>query len=617
MFQSFENRGGPQHTAERISELRAQLKKQNIDGFILPRSDKHLNEYVPAHDERLLWLTGFSGSAGLAIILANSAAIFIDGRYTLQVQSEVDLDVITPVSISVQSPADWLKANIKRGMKIGLDPTLHSVKSYDQFHQAIGEASSTLQSLKINPVDAIWTDQPDLPANPIINHPKKYAGMDPAEKISEIQTTIKEKGCEAFVATAPESICWLFNIRGSDVSHTPIMLANAIIHTRAKPEIFLDASRLNARANEIITANARILSPDAFEERLAALGAKFKKVLIDPVRTNSAIYQTLRASRADIIRGNDPCSLPKAIKNKAEIEGSRQAHIRDGLAMTRFLHWVDETSKTTELDEIACAKQLEQFRAETGALKDISFETISGAGPNGAIVHYRVSEQTNRTLNNGDLYLVDSGAQYQDGTTDITRTIAISKTTDPTNSQPTNPMRRHYTLVLKSHIGLATAHFPKGTRGVDLDPLARVHLWQAGLDFNHGTGHGVGSFLSVHEGPQGISKNAMVPLQSGMIISNEPGYYREGSYGIRLENLILVKDPEDITGGEQPMMAFETLTMAPFDRTLIDCDLLTKRELKWLNNYHRKVWKTLSPELKGAEKAWLKAATASIKPIKE
>lgn len=612
MFQSYENRGGPDHCAERIKNLREQFKKQKLDGFILPRSDKHLNEYVAPHDERLLWLTGFSGSAGLAIILNNKAAIFIDGRYTLQVQNEVDKKIITPVPIAEKLPHKWLGENIKRGQKIGIAPTLHSVKSYETYLEVIEKAGATLISVTKNPVDQIWNDQPTVPENPVVSHPKKYAGLDTAEKIELIQSKLKEKQCDAFVVTAPESICWLFNIRGSDIRHTPIMLANAIIHRQAKPELFLKSDRLGARAKEQVAANARILNPDQFEDRLKVLGSKFKKVLIDPMRTNGAIYQTLRASRAEIIRGDDPCSLPKAKKNKAEIEGSRQAHIRDGLAVTKFLHWLSENADKNTLDEINSAKALEKFRFDTGALKDISFETISGAGPNGAIVHYRVSEQSNRRLNMGDLYLVDSGAQYQDGTTDITRTIAI----DAPTTKPTGPMRKHYTLVLKAHINLATAYFPKGTRGVDLDPLVRAPLWQAGLDFAHGTGHGVGSFLSVHEGPQGISSRATVPLEPGMIISNEPGYYREGAYGIRLENLILVSDPEDISGGEHKMMHFETLTLAPFDRHLIDCKYLDERELKWLNNYHRTVYKTLSPELKGPVKSWLKAATSPIKPEK-
>ncbi len=605
MFQSFENRGGPENTAERVASLRSELKKRNMNGYILPRSDEHLNEYVPDHDERLLWLTGFSGSAGLAIIMEDSAALFVDGRYTLQVRSEIDPELITPVAIAETSPTDWLEKNLKRGMRIGLDPRYHSVTSYERYNELISRLGATLVSVRANPVDAIWPDQPERPSNPVIGHPKKYAGQDPADKIKEIQTILRDQGVDAFVATAPESVCWLFNLRGSDVGHNPIMLANAIIHARAKPELFLDANRMNAKAADHVSGNARLMPPENFENQLKVLGSRFKKVLIDPNRTNSAIYQILRAARAEIIRGDDPCALPKARKNPAEIAGARSAHIRDGAAIARFLHWLDSAMPEENLDEITAAKKLEEFRSDTGALKDISFETISGAGPNGAIVHYRVSEQSNRSLNPSELYLVDSGGQYQDGTTDITRTIALG--------EPSGPMRRHYSLVLKAHIGLATAHFPSGTRGVDLDPLARAPLWRSGLDFNHGTGHGVGSFLSVHEGPQGISRRAMVPLEPGMIISNEPGYYREGSYGIRLENLILVTQPEDISGGEQPMMKFETLTLAPFDKRLIEPELLTKTELKWLNSYHRQVWKTIGPELSGTEKSWLKEATRPIK----
>lgn len=605
MFQSFENRGGPEQTAERIEALRADLKKRNLDGFILPRSDRYLNEYVPAHDERLLWLTGFSGSAGLAIILADEAALFVDGRYTLQAETQVDKSVMSIVPIAETSPTSWLKEKISRSKRIGIDPELLSVASYERYNELLEREGAKLVSLKNNPVDALWQDQPELPSNPVTAQPKKYAGRDVEEKISEIQSILQERGADAFVITAPESVCWLFNIRGSDISHTPIMLATAIINARAKPALFLDKERLNSRAADNITGTARLLPPENFENELKILGSRFKKVLIDPTRTNAAIYQTLRAARAEIVRGEDPCALPKARKNTAEIEGARSAHSRDGIAMARFLCWVETSMPEGELDEIKAAQKLEEFRTETGALKDISFETISGAGPNGAIVHYRVSEATNRKFSPSELYLVDSGGQYQDGTTDITRTIALG--------EPTGPMRRHFTMVLKAHINLAIAYFPKGTRGVDLDPLARAPLWQAGLDFNHGTGHGVGSFLSVHEGPQGISRRSTVALEPGMILSNEPGYYREGAYGIRLENLILVKEPEDITGGEQPMMSFETLTLAPFNKKLIEKELLTKAELKWLNSYHRRVWKTIGPELKGAEKAWLKEATKAIK----
>lgn len=604
-FQTFENRGGPAHTAQRITQLRAELKKKKLNGFIIPRADEHLNEYVSAHDERLLWLTGFSGSAGIAIILETKAAIFIDGRYTLQVQSEVDQNIITPQAITQTRPSHWLKQHVKKGMSIGIDPKLLSVANFETLNEALEQKQARLVSMPNNPIDTIWQTQPQKPSSPVIGHPKKYTGQEPAEKIKQIQEVLKNKGADAFIATAPESVCWLFNIRGQDVPHTPIMLAHAIIHARAKPEVFINSDRLNTRAKDHITCTAKLSAPENFESSLKALGAKFKKVLIDPDRTNSAIYQTLRASRSEIIRGQDPISLPKAKKNKAEIEGMKSAHERDGVAITRFLYWLSQVPKDQPITEIEAAQSLENFRYQTGALKDLSFETISGAGPNGAIVHYRVSEKTNRQLKQGELYLVDSGAQYQDGTTDITRTLAIG--------EPKPGMIKHYTMVLKAHINLTTAFFPKGSRGVDLDPFARAPLWQAGLDYNHGTGHGVGSFLSVHEGPQSISRRSTVPLEPGMILSNEPGYYKQGAYGIRLENLILVKDPEDITGGEHPMMSFETLTLAPFDKNLIDISLLSKSELKWLNAYHRSVWKTLSKHLKGSEKAWLKTATAALK----
>ena len=603
-FQTFENRGGPTHTADRIKQLRTELKKKKLNGFIISRGDAHLNEYVSDHDERLLWLTGFSGSAGTAIILENKAAIFIDGRYELQVVSEVDENIITPIPLIKQKPKDWLKQHAKKDMRIGSDPTLMSVATFETLTETLEGKAAKLISCPTNPIDTIWDNQPPLPEQPVVAHPKKYAGQDASDKIKLIQDILKEQSVDAFVATAPEDTCWLLNIRGQDVPHTPIMLAHAIIHARAKPELFLASSRLNNRAKEQLSGLVRLQTPDNFSQSLKTLGSQFKKVLIDPARTNAAIYQTLRASRAEIKRGSSPVALPKAKKNKAEIEGTRAAHQRDGSAMVKFLYQVQDATENTTVTEIDAAMALEQCRFDTGALKDISFETISGAGPNGAIVHYRVSEKTNRPLKKGELYLIDSGAQYKDGTTDITRTIAIG--------EPKPMMIRHYTLVLKAHIRLATACFPKGTRGADLDPLARAPLWQAGLDYNHGTGHGVGSFLSVHEGPQGISRRAMVPLEPGMILSNEPGYYRTGAYGIRLENLILVTELTDISGGELPMMSFETLTLAPFDRSLIDPALLSKSEIKWLNTYHKTVYKTLSKLIKGPEKTWLKAQTAPI-----
>ena len=605
MIQSFENRGGPEAKKERIESLRSKLRQRKLDGIIVPRNDRHLNEYLSEHDERLLWLTGFSGSAGIAIIMMEEAAIFVDGRYTLQVQSEVDQSVITPLPLLTSKPTKWLKQKIERGSRIGLDPNLLSVKSYEAFLDIVEQEGGKLISIETNPIDQIWQDQPPPPDNPVYAHQKKYAGEDAASKISKIQSILKERGVDAAVLTAPESICWLLNIRGSDVPHTPIMLANAIIHTRAKPDLFLDQTRIKSNALTQLKSNVKIQRPENFTDNLKTLGAKFKKVLINPDRTNCAIYQILRAARAEIVRGTDPCSLPKAIKNQAEIEGSRSAHMRDGIAICQFLHWLKNTSLDENgIDEIKAAIELENCRKNTGQLKDISFETISAAGANGAIVHYRVSENTNRQLRSGELYLVDSGAQYKDGTTDITRTIAIG--------EPTKTMQRHYTMVLKAHIALASATFPKGTRGMDLDPLARSHLWQEGLDFNHGTGHGVGSFLSVHEGPQNISKRGIVPLESGMIISNEPGYYKEGAYGIRLENLILVTELREIKGGEQPVMDFETLTLAPFERSLINQELMSKIELTWLNSYHKRVYKKLSASLSKQEKQWLKQQTAPL-----
>ena len=606
MIQSFENRGGPEATNERIESLRGKFRQRKLDGMIIPRNDEHLNEYLTEHDERLLWLTGFSGSAGIAIVMMEEAAIFIDGRYTLQVQSEVDSNLIKPVPLLKTPPSEWLKPKISRGTRIGIDPNLLSVKAYEKFLDVIEQQGGQLISMESNPIDQIWKDQPAHPNHPVYNHQKKFAGRDSVEKVEEIQEILKEQNVEATVLTAPESICWLFNIRGSDVPHTPIMLAHAIIHSRARPELYIDQQRIKPNALARLKTHVKIQKPESFKDGLKSLGSRFKKVLINPDRTNCAIYQTLRAARAEIVRGADPCALPKAIKNRAEIEGTRAAHLRDGAAVCRFLHWLESAVLAgEELDEIKAAIALENFRQETGQLKDISFETISAAGPNGAIVHYRVSEKTNRPLKPGELYLVDSGGQYKDGTTDITRTVPIGI--------PTKTMQRHYTLVLQAHIALASASFPLGTRGMDLDPLARSRLWESGMDFNHGTGHGVGSFLSVHEGPQNISRRGTVPLAPGMIISNEPGYYKEGAYGIRLENLILVGEPQTIKGGEHKVMQFETLTLAPFEPLLINTELLTRAEINWLNAYHKLVYKKLSKSLSKSEKAWLKQKTTPLK----
>jgi Xaa-Pro aminopeptidase len=452
-------------------------------------------------------------------------------------------------------------------------------------------------------VDAVWGgDRPPPPQRPVVRHPLEYAGKPAEDKIAELQGGLKKAGEDAVILTLPDSIAWVFNIRGSDVAHNPVALAFAIVPRAGKPEIFIDPAKLQGEAGRYLRKLAKVSAPAELESRLRELKASNKRIRLDPGTASSWFFSEL--GKARIARGSDPCLLPKARKNETEIAGARTAHVRDGAAVARFLAWLDSEAPQGRLDEIAASQHLETVRSETQSLKEISFDTISGAGPNGAIVHYRVTTPTNRKLKPGELYLVDSGAQYLEGTTDITRTVAIG--------MPTREMQERFTLVLKGHIAVATARFPKGTRGIDLDPFARRALWEAGLDFDHGTGHGVGSYLSVHEGPQSISKRGMTVLEPSMIISNEPGYYKTGAYGIRIENLVLVTEPEKVPGGERETMAFETLTLAPIDRRLVLPELLTAAELGWLNAYHARVRAIIGAELGPTDRAWLEAATTPI-----
>lgn len=604
MFQDFEESGDPAQTGERISRLRGEMKRRRLAGFLVPRGDEHMNEYVPPSAERLRWLTGFSGSAGAAVILERKAAIFIDGRYTLQVRDQVDIKIFDALQVPEHSPSGWLKKQLKKGDRIGYDPRLHSVNAVAKLKKAVEAAGASLAPQKTNPVDAIWRDRPGAPAARVVPHPLKFAGESAANKIARLQTALRNAQTGAAILTQPDSIAWAFNIRGGDVAHTPLPLSFAIVHARAKPELFIDPAKLHGRVRTSLGAIARLRKPDILENRLVALGKAKSTVRLNPDTANSWFAETLKRAGAVINHGPDPCVLPKAQKNAAEIKGARLAHARDGVAMCRFLAWLDAEAASGNVDEIAAAEKLERFRADTGKLKDISFDTISGAGANGAIVHYRVTRATNAVLKPGSLYLVDSGAQYADGTTDITRTVAIGTAT--------KDMRRHFTLVLKGHIAIATTRFPKGTRGVDLDAFARRALWAAGLDYDHGTGHGVGSYLSVHEGPANISKRGTVPLKPGMILSNEPGFYRTGKYGIRIENLVLVTEAQKPRGGELDVMGFETLTLAPIDRRLVDVSLLDEGERAWLDAYHARVLKEIGPDLDTRTRQWLKQATAAL-----
>lgn len=600
MLQSFEIQGAPQKTAARVAALRTHLQAHRLDGFIVSSSDEHMNEYVPDCARRLLWLTGFSGSAGQAFILADKAAVFVDGRYTLQAHDQVNAQVFETLSLTSPPPADWLAKNLNKGQRFGYDPKLHTAREAGALEKACAKAGAELVMVDINPVDAVWDDRPPTPLAPLMVHANKFAGQESAGKRARIAAKLKAKDIAAAVLTLPDSIAWLLNIRGNDVAHNPVALCFAIVHDSGTADLFVDGSKLSDAVRAHLSNEVCLHEPAALEGELKALGQAGKTVLVDPRSAAKWFEIVLTGAGAKIAAEADPCLHPKAIKNKIEIEGARQAHIRDGIALCRFLAWFDAEAATGKLDEMMLVRQLEEFRRDSDALHDISFDTIAGAGEHGAIVHYRVTHESNRVLGRHEMFLLDSGGQYRDGTTDVTRTLIAGT--------PTDEMRTRYTLVLRGHIALAAARFPKGTAGSGLDVLARRALWQAGLDYEHGTGHGVGSFLNVHEGPQGISRLNHVALEPGMILSNEPGYYKEGAYGIRLENLMVVRTAQAIEGGETDMLGFETLTMAPFDKQLIVVGMLGGDEQTWLNGYHAMVFEKISGSLKGSDKTWLAAA---------
>ena len=590
--------------AIRLSALRAALKSSGLNGFIVPKADEFQNEYVPAYADRLAWLTGFTGSAGHAVILEDKAALIVDSRYTLQAKAEVSEGLYAVELFPKTKVSAWLAANTAKGAVIGYDPALHTVAGLKPLQEEAARKGFKLRPCKRNPVDGIWKDRPAEEHAPIFLHEERFAGESTGSKLARVQKAIQENGAAGLIVCAPDAVSWLFNIRGHDVVHTPVPLVRAYVPAEGKPVLFASLGHIAPENKDAIGQLADVADLASLAKVLPSLIQPGAKVMIDNARTTLTIVEALRACKAKPVEASDPCVLFKARKNATELQGAREAHVRDGAALCRFLAWLDAEAPSGALDELTASDKLEAFRRETGELQDLSFDTISGAGSNGAIVHYRVTPETNKKLKPGTLYLIDSGAQYWDGTTDVTRTVAIG--------EPKEKMRRHYTLVLKGHIGIAAARFPAATRGVDIDGFARRALWAAGLDYGHGTGHGIGSFLSVHEGPQSISRNGIVALEPGMIVSNEPGYYREGHYGIRLENLCAVTEPQAIAGGETPMMGFETLTLAPFDRRLIVPELLTAEELDWLNGYHARVREELSPHLKGSALKWLKSATAPL-----
>ena len=604
MFQDFSDTNSKNACAERVLDLRSRLDAYGVDGFIVPREDAFQGEYVPACNERLQWLTGFSGSAGLAFVFRDKAALCVDGRYTLQAATQTDTSIYEIVHTSSQRPITWLKKNMSPTMRLGIDPSLHTINAYQQYKEALTLAGGSLVDITTNLIDEIWSDRPSRPIEKVVSQPILYTGLSAKEKSGMIAQTLRDSAVDAFIISQPEDIAWLLNIRGNDVPHTPFVLSYAIIDKMGAVKWFIDKNRIDDNLNAIIGDHVSYLEPSTIT---IALGSYTEKPIgLDPSSTPMWFAHALKG--AMICHMPNPISLPKSKKNSAEIKGARSAHLRDGIALTRFLCWIAETAQGTQIDEITeidAAKKLETMRAETNCLLDLSFDTISGSGPNGAIVHYRVNETTNRTFMDGDLYLVDSGGQYQDGTTDVTRTILIGNT-------PPKDAISCFTRVLRGHIALAAARFPVGTTGAQLDILARAPLWQVGLDFDHGTGHGVGSYLSVHEGPQRISKGGDIALEAGMIVSNEPGYYRTGSFGIRIENLQVVTPALQTGEMERPMHGFETLTLAPIDRRLIDTKLMLDDEITWLNQYHQRVLREIGPALNEQERAWLQDACAPL-----
>jgi Xaa-Pro aminopeptidase len=603
MFQTFDSEPQREATSARVAALRAAMAKLKLDAYLVPRADEQQNEYVPACAERLSFITGFTGSAGLAVVATKAAALFVDGRYVVQAPQEVDTALFAVKGVRSSDLKPWLVDTLESGARIGFDPRLHTLAEIEALRSLLKPHGFTVVPVARNLVDRVWgTARPAPPSGPVIVQALEHAGRSAADKIAALQKSLKDAGEDAVILTAPDSVCWLFNIRGSDVAHNPIALAFAIVPVSGKPELFIAPSKIDAAAKAHLAPVAKLRAPDTFAERLRNLGASGKNLRLPPA-ASFWVARTLNAPKR-VRRGVDPCTEPKAIKTAAELSGARAAHVRDGAAVTRFLAWFDGRMAAEGCDEIAAVRQLEAFRRDTGQLREISFPTISGSGPNGAIVHYRVTAQSNRTIIPGELFLLDSGGQYADGTTDITRTIATGT--------PTREMCERFTLVLVGMIAISRARFPRGTRGVDLDPFARRALWAAGLNYDHGTGHGVGSYLNVHEGPQSISKAGMAELKPGMICSNEPGYYKAGAYGIRIENLVAVTEPEMVVGGELAVMGFETLTLAPIDRRLIAQDLMSADDVAWLDAYHKRVCDTLSPLLDAPTRRWLKAATAKI-----
>jgi Xaa-Pro aminopeptidase len=599
MRQTYEVIGGPALGRASLPLLRATLKSMELDAVYIPHDDEYQNEYLPACYERLAWATGFTGSAGAAFVFQKSAIVFVDGRYTLQVKQQLAPKIFEVGDLIDPGPFGWLAKQTLTGQKIGYDPRTISPDALEKLTEAAKKAGAKLVATEANPIDAAWTDRPSEPTAHVVPHDIAYAGESSSSKRARIGKSLADNRIDAVVITSPASIAWLFNVRGGDVSRTPLPLGRAFLFADGQAELFLAPGKIGSELGAHVGNEVSLRSANEMDRRMAKLQGK--RVSLDPALASSWFFGALQKAGAEIVRAQDPCTLPRARKNSIEIEGARKAHRRDGAALSRFLHWFEEHGQTGEVTEIDAAKKVEEFREATGELKDLSFNSISSAGPNGAINHYRPDTQTNRKLERGTLFLLDSGGQYLDGTTDVTRTMAVG--------DPTEEMKERNTRVLKGHIALARVRFPKGTTGSQLDALARLSLWEGGVDYDHGTGHGVGSYLGVHEGPHRISKvGNTVALEPGMIVSNEPGYYKADAWGIRIENLQYVTEAKPIPGGDRDMLGFETLTLAPLDRRLILPGLLSEQEWIWIDRYHARVLAEVSPLLPLADRAWLAEA---------
>lgn len=603
MFQNYDVRGGADQGRKAIPLIRAQLEQLGLDGLFVPHEDEWQNEYLPDCAERLAWATGFTGSAGAAIILRDKAYLFSDGRYTQQALSQTAPELFEQRDLVDQGPAVWLKAEAPSGAKIGYDPRLVPPDVLARLKESAAQAGVELVAVGVNPIDQAWQDRPAEPSAEIVPHPETFSGESSASKRSRIGEKLSGDGIEASVLTSPAALAWLFNIRGKDVTRTPLALGSAILNKDGTAQLFVKPEKVTPELRGFLGNEVSISTEANFVEALKKTSGK--RVLVDPSLSSAHVFDALHAAGAQIVRGQDPTILPRALKNAVEIAGTKRAHARDGVALANFLHWFDVEAPKGQLTEIDICKAIEGFRMATGALQDLSFDSISGAGPNGAFPHYRVTVESNRKVDQDNLFLLDSGGQYLDGTTDVTRTVAVGT--------PGAEMKDRFTRVLKGHIALSRVRFPKGTTGSALDALARMSLWEGGFDYDHGTGHGVGSYLGVHEGPHRIAKVPNhVALEPGMIVSNEPGFYKIDGYGIRTENLQYVTPATPIEGGERPMLGFETLTLAPIDRRLIVKEMLTEAELAWLNTYHAKVLAEIGPRVEADVRAWLEAATAPL-----